>query len=109
MAGKKGMKHRRGRTQEERDKYALARIEQIYDSTVDSIIECPLCRTEHKMEIDSVKAKLLADRYATLRPKLSSSEVKMQVQSMSDVLKEISDRKIAAQHTEEPDQPVVTH
>ncbi len=107
MAGKKGMKHARPKTKEERDEYALNAIESYIDTHV---LKCEKCRNDMQIaELKPAVATLMMKRYDKLRATLSASEVKMRVETMSDVLKRISDEQIAAQHKDQPDPPVVTH
>lgn len=85
MAGKKGMKQARPRTQEERDNLALLRIEQVYDTQVHSLIICPECNAKHEFrEPSAVQAKMLADRYRTLRPTLASTDMRVQTSTYAD-------------------------
>lgn len=65
MAGKLGAKQARPKTQQERDVYALTKIEQILDS---------IGITQKKKTIDPVRLKALEIRYNKLRPALSAVE-----------------------------------
>ena len=91
MAGKRGMKHLRGKTREERDQYALLKMEQFIDT---HSLYCEGCKSEmHLEDIKPVVATLMMKRYDKLRATLASSTVEIRGESMSDVLKRIAERK----------------
>ena len=93
MAGKKGMRHARPKTREEKDQYALNQIESWIDTQT---LKCDKCKSDmHLSEIKPAVAQLLKARYDKLRPTLASSEVKITTESMSDVLKRVAERKQA--------------
>jgi hypothetical protein len=70
MAGKKGMKHARPRTQEERDVYATSRIEHVIDTFAEKyLLHCAKCREEIDLkDIPAAMATLLKARYDKLKP-----------------------------------------
>lgn len=73
MAGKKGMKQARPRNQEEKDIYALARIEQYIDSHV---FKCDKCKSDMNLkDMAGPVATLLAKRYDKLRASKTESVI----------------------------------
>lgn len=84
MAGKKGMKQARPRTQEERDKYALARIEELLDSAIEG---------KAPAKWNSVRMAALKIRYDKLRATLSSQELTDKREGWLDVMKRLAESK----------------
>jgi hypothetical protein len=69
MAGKKGMKHARPRTQDERDIYALGRIEYLIDQIVEKhALTCQECGGHIPIkDLSPAAVTLLKARYDKLR------------------------------------------
>lgn len=75
MAGKKGMKQSRPTTQVERDKIALARIENWMDEIQEGHVTCVKCRKQFEAkELQPSAVALIKARYDKLRPSLSAVE-----------------------------------
>lgn len=66
MAGKKGMKHARPKTREERDEYALNKIEHLLDNVIDG---------EKLSTWDNIRMQALKIRYDKLRATRSENEI----------------------------------
>ena len=98
MAGKKGMKHRRPRTQVERDAYALARIEELLDQAIEG-------KTIEKW--NPVRMRAIEIRYNKLRASLSSQELTDKREGWLDVMKRLSEPVRPSQESDE--EPRVTH
>lgn len=64
-----------GKTQAERDRIALGRIESFMDTVASGQLVCPSCNKEFPAkEISPVVATLIRARYDKLRPSLSAVE-----------------------------------
>ena len=83
MAGKKGMKQARPRTQEERDKYALARIEELLDSVA--------LDGKNMKTWNPIRMRAIEIRYNKLRATLASTELTDKREGWIDVMKRLSE------------------
>lgn len=94
MAGKKGMKHARPRTPEERDKYALSRIEHLIDKLAENtMLKCSACAGDIPWkDIPQTAVTMLMKRYDKLRATRTESEVTHKG-SILDILTEITPQK----------------
>lgn len=88
MAGKKGMKQARPRTQEERDRYALARIEELLDKAIEG---------NDIKKWSPVRMRAIEIRYNKLRATLSSQELTDKREGWIDVMKRLAEKKSAVQ------------
>src|SRR5688572_25536356 len=84
VSGKKGMKHARPRTREEKDIYALARIEELLDGVIEG---SPV------QSWDQIRMRALEIRYNKLRASLASTELTDKREGYADVLKRMSQGK----------------
>lgn len=84
MAGKKGMKHARPRTQEEKDKYALARIEELLDDVA--------LKGKEVESWNPIRLQALKIRYDKLRAQLSASTITEKRELWTDFVSRAQDR-----------------
>jgi hypothetical protein len=106
MAGKKGMKHARPRTQDEKDAYAVARIEQYIDSHV---FQCDKCKAALNLkDIPGPVATLLAKRYDKLRATKTEATVTHKT-SWIDTIKAASQRNTKPVEAQDEHSAHVTH
>jgi predicted MPP superfamily phosphohydrolase len=82
MAGKKGMKQARPRTQEERDRYALSRIEELLDSVV--------LGGKNVAKWTPVRMQALKIRYDKLRATLGATEITDKREGWVDAMKRMA-------------------
>lgn len=101
MAGKKGMKQARPKTQEERDNIALGRIEYLIDQlTQNGILTCQDCgKAIPWKDINASAVSLVRARYDKLRATKTEATITHK-SSIVDVLREISPQNQA--HKPEP-------
>lgn len=92
MAGKKGMKQARPRTQEEKDAYALARIEQLLDDVG--------LKGKNVAAWTPIRMRAIEVRYSKLRASLASTELTDKREGWSDLLKRVSHQE---QQVSKPD------
>ena len=91
MAGKKGMKHKRPKTKEERDDYALVSIESLIDN---GSLKCANCQNDIRLkELNPLVVQLMMKRYDKLRATLSSATVTTRQITVSDELRQIAEKK----------------
>jgi hypothetical protein len=95
MAGKKGMKQARPRTQEEKDKYALARIEELLDQAMEG---------KEIKKWNPIRMRAIEIRYNKLRASLSSTELTDKREGWVDVMKRLAGEKKAADPVVEPEE-----
>lgn len=96
MAGIKGMKHKRPKTREERDDYALNKIEHLLDSVI--------FNGKQIAAWDQTRMAALKIRYDKLRATKSESEITDRREKWSDYVKRMQNQSVAAQP--QPEQPV---
>jgi hypothetical protein len=117
MAGKKGMKHARSKTQEERDVYALTKIEQLIDKLAENtMLKCTDCAKDIPWkDIPSHAVTLLMKRYDKLRATKTEAEITHK-SSWTDALARV-EREVqrtnseanAPQQSDNNEEPRVTH
>ncbi len=93
MAGKKGMKHRRPKTAEERDSYAKTKIEYLLDKAIEG---------KAPGSWDNVRIMALKIRYDKLRPTLGATTVTERKEGWLDVMRRMSqEAKLVVQDQEQ--------
>lgn len=93
MAGKKGMKQARPKTQEERDEYALNKIEYLLDKVIFAGKELSTW--------DATRMAALKIRYDKLRATKTQAEI-TKVAKWSDAIMNIQERKQGATSSDAP-------
>jgi hypothetical protein len=110
MAGKKGMKHRRPRTQEEKDTYALARIEQIYDEAMENhILRCEKCKGRVSLkDVPPHIITLMNKRYDKLRATKTEATITHK-QGWTEAIAKVSqaDQQVTPAPAQDEDRPAV--